>query len=92
MTAEVRHVPERSRFETVVDGHTGVLEYSRDGDAVSMDRVVVPDAIGGRGIAGELTRHALDHVRTEGLNVRPRCPYVRRWIERHPDYAGLVAE
>jgi len=22
----------------------------------------------------------------------PQCPFVRGWIERHPDYADLIAE
>jgi predicted GNAT family acetyltransferase len=24
--------------------------------------------------------------------VIPRCPFVRGWIERHPEYADLVAD
>ena len=89
---EIRHRPDEGRFETVVEGHVGTLDYTRDGDVVSMDSVRVPDAIGGRGIAGELTRHALDHAREQGWRVVPRCPYVRKWIERHPGYADLVTE
>jgi hypothetical protein len=54
------------------------------------EHVRVPDAVGGRGLAGQLTRHALDWARDEGLKVRPVCPYVATWIERHPDYQGLV--
>jgi hypothetical protein len=92
MTTEIHHDPEHGRFETEVDGHVGVLVYSLADDLVAMDSVVVPDAIGGRGIAGALTRHALDHARESGWRVRPRCPYVRKWIERHPDYADLVAD
>ncbi|MGK7296308.1 MAG: GNAT family N-acetyltransferase [Candidatus Wenzhouxiangella sp. M2_3B_020] len=87
---DIRHRPEERRFEIKVEGHVGVLDYTRDGDVVSMDSVRVPDAIGGRGVAGDLTRHALDHARAGGWKVVPRCPYVRKWIERHPDYADLV--
>ena len=33
----------------------------------------------------------LDDVRARGsLRVVPRCPFIRSWIEKHPDYADLV--
>jgi len=92
MSYTIRHDAEARRFQTEVDGHTGVLDYSEHGDRVSFDHVVVPDAIGGRGVAGALTRHALEHARAEGWRVVPRCPYVRAWVERHPDYADLVED
>jgi hypothetical protein len=92
MTPVIRHDTERQRFIASLEGHSGVLDYRVDGDIVSMDRVVVPDAIAGRGVAAALTRHALDDARTRGWHVRPRCPYVRKWIERHDEYRDLVAE
>ena len=30
-------------------------------------------------------------LRSQGATVVPQCPFVRGWIERHPDYADLVA-
>jgi predicted GNAT family acetyltransferase len=52
--------------------------------------VRVPEAVGGRGIAGEITRYALDWARDKGLRVVANCPYVARWIERHPEYEQLL--
>jgi predicted GNAT family acetyltransferase len=37
-----------------------------------------------------LVRRALDDVRSRELRVVARCPYVKSWIERHPDYADLT--
>ena len=82
---------ERGRFETEVEGHLAVLDYIVEGEVVRMTHVGVPEAVGGRGIAGDLTRTALDWVRREGLAVRPECPYVKAWIEKHPDHSDLVA-
>lgn len=53
---------------------------------------VVDPAYGGRGLASTLIRAALDGTRAEGLLVRPLCPFVRAFIEGHPDYADLLAE
>lgn len=79
------------RFVAIVDGHECRLEFSLNDQIASFDSVQVPKAVGGRGIAGDLTRHALDWARAKHLKVIPRCPYVARWIERHPDYADIVA-
>jgi predicted GNAT family acetyltransferase len=34
---------------------------------------------------------ALDDVRARGGSVVASCPFVRGWIERHQQYADLVA-
>lgn len=89
-TIAIEHKPARQRFEAVVEQHLCLLEYVRDGQTVAMNHVQVPKPVGGRGIAGELTRHALDWARSEGLKVVPNCPYIATWIKRHPDYQELL--
>ena len=34
---------------------------------------------------------ALDDVRASGRSLVPRCPFIRAYIERHPEYADLVS-
>lgn len=91
MNHDIQHNPDRNRFETEVDGHECVLDYTLEGDVIAMTRVYVPPPVEGRGIAGAITRHALDYSRAQGWKVVPRCPYVAAWIKRHPDYQDLVA-
>jgi predicted GNAT family acetyltransferase len=31
-------------------------------------------------------------VRRRGWKVIPKCPFVREYIEKHPDYQDLLAE
>ncbi len=91
MNQPIKLDPNGPRFVTVVGGHECQLQFTLQGAVASFNSVQVPDAVGGRGIAGHLTRHALDWARAEGHSVRPVCPYVQRWIQRHPDYADIVA-
>lgn len=91
MSYTIHHRPESNRFETEVDGQTCVLDYRLTQDTASFDRVYVPKPVEGRGIAAAITRAALDHARTAGWKIIPKCPYVRAWIERHPEYRDLVA-
>ena len=91
MSYDVRHNPDRSRFETEVDNYECVLDYALEDDVIAMNRVYVPPPIEGRGIAGTITRHALDYSREQGWKVIPNCPYVAAWIKRHREYQNLVA-
>jgi hypothetical protein len=50
----------------------------------------VPKQLEGRGVGSQLVRGALDIIRKRGLRVVPRCPFVKSYIERHPDYTDLV--
>jgi predicted GNAT family acetyltransferase len=89
----VRDHTEQQRFEAVDDSGVlaGIAAYVRQDDRVVITHTVVEDAFEGRGVGSALARAALDAIRAEGLSVEPRCPFVRGWIDRHPDYADLVA-
>lgn len=88
---DVVHHPVSSRFITEVDGHQAHLDYEVVDGEMHITHTRVPSEIGGRGVAGELVRVALDHARNEGLKVRPLCSYAEAWIARHPPYADLLA-
>jgi len=45
----------------------------------------------GHGYGTALVEAALAHARREHLKVVPTCPFVKAYIERHPDAAALVA-
>ncbi|MFY8123624.1 MAG: GNAT family N-acetyltransferase [Silanimonas sp.] len=92
---DIVHRDVEARFEARLDGHRGELRYVRreiEGRSVMViPSVVVDRAIEGRGVAGALTRAALEWARAEGLRVDPVCPYVDAWLRRHPEFAGLRA-
>ena len=86
---DIAHDPESQRFTTEVDGQTGYLAYERADDVLVITDTIVPSGIGGRGIAGELVRTALDHAKAQGLKVDPRCSYADGWMRKHPEYDAL---
>ena len=90
MSSQITHDPAASRFTTEADGHQAELVYRRQGGRLVIDHTGVPDAIGGRGIAGDLVRAALEYARAEGLRVVPACSYSAEYVRRHPQYADLV--
>lgn len=89
--AEVADNPALSRYEMVVDGIAAFVEYRREGDMIALTHTEVPKSLSGRGIGTALARGTLDLIRAAGLTIRPLCPFIAAFLERHPDYADLVA-
>lgn len=85
----VRDNEELSRYELEADGSIAFLTYRRSERALVLIHTEVPDALRGRNLGGRLAKHALDAGRAGGLRIGVRCPFVKAWIERHPEYAGL---
>lgn len=93
MQVSVKDAPERHRYEVEVDGEpAGFAEYHRRQDVVEFRHTQVDDRFEGQGVGSQLARQALDDVRSAGLRVVPRCPFIRQWIDRHPDYGDLVVQ
>ena len=92
MTLDIRNNEEESQFETTVDGHTALTAYDlEDPNRIVFTHTEVPEALSGRGIAGEIVKFALDHAREKKLTVVPQCAYVASYIKRHPEYQDLLA-
>jgi predicted GNAT family acetyltransferase len=91
MPTEVHDAPDRSRYEVTVDGAlAGFAEYTDRGTVRVFTHTEVFDEFEGKGVGAVLARGALDDVRAAGRTIVPRCPFIRAWVDRHPDYADLV--
>ncbi|MCB9098390.1 MAG: N-acetyltransferase [Anaerolineales bacterium] len=87
---EVRNNTEASQYEVNVDGYLAKIEYILRDDRIIFVHTEVPDELGGQGIASKMAHYALEDVKAQGYKVVPRCPFVRGYIERHPEYQALV--
>ncbi len=81
------------RYEAHVDGElAGFAVFTMRGDRIVFTHTEVDDRFEGQGVGSKLARYALDDVRDRGsLRVVPQCPFIRSWIEKHPEYADLVS-
>jgi len=87
----VTDAPEARRFEARLDGElAGFLDYARDDERIALIHTEVDPAFGGKGVGSVLARFALDAARADGIRVLALCPFVVRWVEKHPDYADIV--
>ena len=89
---EVVDNPDEGRFEIHVDGvRAGFTQYHDNGTVRTFPHTEIDEVYGGRGLATQLIQQALDTTRGLDMTVRPLCPAVKRFIEKHPDYQDLVA-
>ena len=86
MSVEVRDTPDAKRYELAVDGDVvGELVYRLRSDAVVLVHTEVSPRVEGQGFGSRLVADALADVRSRGLRPVAVCPFVRAYLERHPE-------
>jgi uncharacterized protein len=71
-----------NRYEARLDGVlAGVSEYELTPDTIIFLHTVVAEEFEGQGVGTAIARD---------LHVRPLCPFIRGWMQRHPEYADLI--
>lgn len=89
MPNDVHDNTERQRFELDLDGHTAFAEYRCADGVLTVMHTEVPKELNGRGIGSRLVRGLLTIAREHGLEVRPLCPFVASYMDKHPEYTDL---
>jgi uncharacterized protein len=93
MATTVENRPDRGRYEIRVDGALAAFTaYELHGPRTAFTHTETEAGFDGQGLASQLIREALDDVRAHDGSVLPYCPFVRAFIERHPEYLELVPQ
>lgn len=88
--SDVVNNTEKHRYELAVEGYLAATYYELADGVITFVHTKVPPELGGKGVGSRLVKGALDQVRAAGLKVVAQCPFVKAWIEKHPDYADLL--
>ena len=88
---EVINNTEKKRFEIHIDDKIALEDYeffttSAGEKGIEYKHTEVPEELGGRGIAGYLAKSILDDAAAKNLRVKPICPYIKAYIDKHPEY------
>lgn len=85
---DIADAPDARRFEARRAGQlVGVIEYRNLAGRIVLSHTEVPAAFEGQGIAGAMARTVLEELRSRRVRVAIKCPYLRTYIERHPELA-----
>jgi uncharacterized protein len=96
MTITVHANEDAHRFEAVDESGVvaGFAEYVEPSGG-SGNRVIthteVDDAFEGQGVGSTLAREAIEQTLDAGLGVVVKCPFVAKWVEKHPEYADRIS-
>lgn len=84
---EVIHNPEATRFEIQLDdGQIARVEYDIAGNNIIFTHTEVPPEYEGQGLAGQMAKVALDYAVESGRKIQAFCPYMKRYVDQHPEY------
>ncbi len=92
MDYKVTHNPRINRFEVVVDGLTGYVEYVPFNGGIDIVHTIVPTPLRGRGMAHALVASVLEYARKGKLRVIPTCSFAAVYLRRHPEELELMCE
>ncbi len=82
---------EKNRIEAIVDGHQVIIEYSVQPGILSLNHIEVAEALEGRGVASEMAESVLLEIELRGLKVKPVCPFIKKYIDKHPEWKSILA-
>lgn len=84
--------PVRQRYEARFgDQVVGFTEYRAVPGGLILLHTEVDPAFEGRGIGSRLASGTLDDIRARGLRVGIKCPFIKAFVGRHPEYLDTGA-
>jgi uncharacterized protein len=89
---ELVNNPANKRFEFKIEDTVAALYYTVFDNKLYLEHTEVPEALQGQGLAGKLMEGALEYARVNNLPIVPMCPYANKYIQRNPQYHGMLDE
>ena len=83
---------EAHRYEAVDESGVvaGFVEYVDHRGSRLLFHTEVDDAFEGQGIGSTLARESIEQALAAGMPLEISCPFLKRWVEKHPEYAERV--
>ena len=88
---EIENNEADSRWEVKLDARViAFVEYKSRPDRVTFIHTEVDPDFEGQGIGSRLARTVLDDAVARGLRVTLYCPFIRSYVDRHPEYEQYI--
>lgn len=79
------------RFDATIGGEpAGTIEYAVKHGRLALIHTEVLPEYEGKGVGGALVRFAIAEARRRDLRVIATCPFVRSYVESHPETHDIV--
>lgn len=90
MENKLVHNVTENQYEFHIDEFVPKIEYIKSGNKIYLTHTEVPLELEGQGIASDLVKKVLADIQLKELKVVPLCPFVDKYIKRHPEWEFLV--
>jgi predicted GNAT family acetyltransferase len=81
---------QRQQFQLLLGNDLAFLEYRLHDGAIVLMHTEVPETLGGKGIGTALAAASFDYAVKNQLKVKVYCPFVKKYLDRHPELAPIV--
>lgn len=86
------HNQDANQYEYHIEGHVCHITYKENDNKLHLTHTIVPDALGGRGIAKQLLIDVLEEIKRCGKKAVAECPYIVNFESKNPDYADVFVK
>lgn len=91
MSLEVKENPQQHRFELPIgDGVLAAAYYRPEDGRVALIHTEVPAEFSGQGVASQLAGGVFELLRKTNRKAILHCPFMVRFLAKHPEYADIV--
>ncbi|WP_068052497.1 GNAT family N-acetyltransferase [Nocardia xishanensis] len=78
---------EQNRYEIYYGGElAGFTEYIERENDTDFVHTEIDKAFGGKGLGSTLAKEALDDVVARGGTITAHCPFIKAFVDKHPEY------
>lgn len=82
---------EKHRYEVFYGGDlAGFAEYEERDDETVFTHTEIDGAFSGKGLGSTLAKHAIEDAVERKRAIRPLCPFIRAYLDKHPQYDAHV--
>jgi len=81
---------DENRFEVTLGEEIALIDYNIAGKNIIYTHTEVPVGHEGKGIAKKMAYEAMEYARREGLKVQALCPFVKKYVIKHPEYHDIT--
>ncbi|QIS22981.1 GNAT family N-acetyltransferase [Nocardia terpenica] len=68
------------------DTLAGFAEYREHDSDTTFIHTEIDGRFGGKGLGGALARDAIEDAIARERTVVARCPFIKSWLDKHPEY------
>ena len=68
-----------------------LLDYRLMDKAIALLHTEVQPGYEGQGVGSRFAKAVFADARERGLRIIPKCPFIVRWLERHPEQHDVLA-